>query len=43
MFKLGKAKYLKYSKLSTKNTILFIAYILDPCYKALMIAIMMPN
>ena len=43
MFKLGKAKHLKYSKLSTKNAMLFTAYILDPHYKALMITIMMPN
>ena len=43
VFKLGKAKHLKYSKLSTKNAILFTAYILDPCYKASIIAIIMPN
>jgi len=43
VFKLGKAKHLKYSKLSTKNAILFTAYILDPCYKASIIAIIIPN
>ena len=43
VFKLGKAKHLKYSKLSAKNAILFIAYILDPYYKVLIIAIIMPN
>jgi hypothetical protein len=43
VFKLGKAKHLKYSKLSAKNAMLFAAHILDPCYKALMITMMMPN
>ena len=43
VFKLGKAKHLKYSKLSAKNAILFATHILDPRYKALMIVIMMPN
>ena len=42
-FKLGKAKHLKYSKLSAKNAMLFTAYILDPRYKASMITMMMPN
>jgi hypothetical protein len=43
VFKLGKAKHLKYSKLKARNAMLFIAYILDPCYKALIITIIMPN
>jgi len=42
-FKLGKAKHLKYSKLSAKNAMLFAAHILDPRCKASMITIMMPN
>jgi hypothetical protein len=42
-FKSGKAKHLKYSKLKAMNAMLFAAYILDPCCKALMIAIMMPK
>ncbi len=42
-FKLGKAKHLKYSKLSAKNAMLFAAHILDPYYKASIITIMMPN
>jgi hypothetical protein len=43
VFKSGKAKHLKYSKLKAINAMLFAAYILDSCYKALMIAIIMPN
>jgi hypothetical protein len=42
-FKLGKAKHLKYSKLTAKNAMLFAAHILDPRCKASMITIMMPN
>jgi hypothetical protein len=43
VFKSGKAKHLKYSKLKARNAMLFAAYILDPRYKASMITIMMPN
>jgi hypothetical protein len=42
-FKSGKAKHLKYSKLKAMNAMLFAAHILDPCCKASMIAMMMPN
>jgi hypothetical protein len=42
-FKLNKAKHLKYFKLTAKNAMLFITYILDPRYKASMIAMIMPN
>jgi hypothetical protein len=42
-FKSGKAKHLKYSKLKAINAMLFTAYILDPCCKASIIAIIMPN
>jgi hypothetical protein len=42
-FKSGKAKHLKYSKLKAMNAILFTAHILDPCCKASIIAIIMPN
>jgi hypothetical protein len=43
IFKSGKAKHLKYSKLKARNAMLFVAYILDPCYKASIITIIMPN
>jgi hypothetical protein len=43
MFKLSKAKHLKYFKLKTINTMFFTAYILDLCYKASIIAIIIPN
>jgi hypothetical protein len=43
VFKAGKAKHLKYTKLKTKNAMLFVAYILDPCYKISIIANIIPD
>ncbi len=42
-FKANKAKHLKYTKLKSKNAMLFIAYILDPRYKTSIIMTMMPE
>ncbi len=40
-FKASKAKHLKYTKLKSKNAILFAVYILDPRYKTSMITTIM--
>jgi hypothetical protein len=43
MFKAGKAKHLKYTKLKAKNAMLFAAHILDPHCKISMIMDMTPD